>query len=538
MPRQRLVLSFLFVLLATTTARANTVEYVSLELTSDSTISRYSREHSVHDSRIQGFRLPFVGGEDHRVTIVGHLTDFLDRVQIVHDGRVTRTIQKEDLVFVGHTDEHGGKGKIVFDLPRQRLPGRDETFQIRIRFEHELAGFDKVDCKVVARGKITSAEWSDANGAELPEFEIADSGTPYDRLTRDHIYRLNLFCFKCPASFQLGDGINEEFFDQEVSASSLSVESLRGMRKKIGGTFRLRNQFGPGDVRDLVEFADAGVGNIEGGWGGYIYTRIEDENLPRRNAANPLRTDLQHVRARGFGTGRTGTSLPPPTSSSGCDNPAPSVAPSIESPRNGAVCVGSPSGTLASVNFEFDAVASACGRGAYQIEIQRLDANCPPVQWTGESTGFDNFDRCWIADLNTDFHSSTLQRSTQYRWRVRGNSTSTTVGAGPFSAFQTFTTGGAPAAPVFEGEPSEGGQVRMGNAVATTVPVRWRPSGCGQETFDIRVLEDNQQSAGIQGAGNTATIPIRRGHAYRIELIVTTNWGSSPMGTLRFSTIQ
>ena len=160
------------------------------------------------------------------------------------------------------------------------------------------------------------------------------------------------------------------------------------------------------------------------------------------------------------------------------------------------------------------------------------------MNWTGPGSGFNNFGRCWIADQNVSGHAEILERGTTYRWRARGNSTSSTTGAGSWSAFQTFTTGTAPAMPTFTGQPAEGSQVHMGNAVGSTVNVSWTPTGCNGASFGMRVLEDGQQSATITGIGNTAVVPIRRGHDYRLELSVTTNWGTSPPASLRFSTTQ
>lgn len=294
MVRQRLVFSILLVLLTAAAASANTVEYVSLEVTSDPTRARFSYEHEVHDGRIQGFRMPFIKGQTHRVTIIGHLTDFLQKVQIVVDGEIVRTIWKSGLISVGHTDEHGGKGKIVFRVRPEDLPAVGSSFQIRIRFANEIAGFDKLDCKVARRGKIQRVDWATENDAQLPEFNTNAQGNPRDYIRLNRTYTLNFSCYQCPSSVQFYDGVTEELLDQPVSGSSLEVSGSLEERK-LSATFTMRDSIIGGDVRPLVRFADSGIGNISGGWGNYVYSRIEEQELPGRNAANPNRTNLQRV---------------------------------------------------------------------------------------------------------------------------------------------------------------------------------------------------------------------------------------------------
>lgn len=290
-------------------AHANTVEYVSLKVTSDqvpageNTNIVSSRELEVSGGRIQGYRMPFITGEDHRVTIIGHLTDMLDRVEITEGGTVVRTIRKSSLVSCGHTDDHGGKGKIVFDLNSRDLPGSGDDFQIRIRFSVEMAGHDKLDCKVVKRGTIERAEWSTANNAVLPEFNTTSTGRPADDLTRNGVYTLRFVCFKCPESIQVGDGITKELLQQDVISTSLI--NGRIMKDTIVATFRATEALGSIDRLDFVRFCDAGVGNIRGGWGKYVDCRIR-KPLPARSAGTPLVSDLELVRTRGFGGGGSG----------------------------------------------------------------------------------------------------------------------------------------------------------------------------------------------------------------------------------------
>lgn len=548
MAKRQLILSILVMLIVTASAHANTVEYVSLQVTSNPSPDwegglDYSYEHRVNRSGwIQGYRLPFITAEDHEVTIMGHLTDFLDRVQIVHGSSVVRTIKKEDLIWVGHTDEYGGKGKIVFKVKHSDLPGIGENFKIRIRFAIETAGYDLLHCKVVRRGTINRVDWTTDNDAELPELEALSSGT-YEDMTRDHVYSLKFTCMKCADSIQVSDGITTKLLGQTVTHKSVSGGTLN---RKITTTFRMTNLVAGGNVRRQVKLADSGIGNIEGGWGDYVYARLRP-SLPGRTAAEPNRTTLERVR---FTTGNSNSGNTNSGSSGvsgntgqgtivGCraSTPAPTIPPVIEGPIVNS-CVGQPAGNRASVNFEFGDVESACGSAAYQIEIQRVDANCAPVNWTGPSSGFTNFGRCWIADQNGSFHSEVLDRGTTYRWRTRANSSSSYAGAGPWSAFQTFTTGSAPTTPIFTGQPVEGSQVHMGNVVSTGLSIAWGSTQCGGESFRIRVFENNQQVATLEGVGNTANVPIRRDRAYRVELVVTTIWGISPVGSLRFSTTQ
>ena len=336
--------TFIMLIACSMAAHANTVEYVRLKVTSDNIPAGgnatliSSREHAVSGGRIvyngNRYRMPFVTGEDHQVTIVGHLTDMLDRVEIVQGSSVVRTIRKAALVSAGHTDDHGGKGEIVFDLRAADLPGIGEDFQIRIRFAAETAGYDQLDCKVAQRGTIERIEWTTLNGAVLPEFEREASGKTYADIERSRTYTIRMVVFKAPASVQIGDGIDRQFLKQP-GATARKIEG-RIMRDTIDVTFRVSESAGLAnsidDNSDLlgygnVNLADAGVGNIPGGWGAYLYSRIATA-LPSRTEAQPLVTNLRDVRVGGFGGGGGGggtTTRGPITSRA----PAPTGQPDI-----------------------------------------------------------------------------------------------------------------------------------------------------------------------------------------------------------------
>ncbi|NPU92289.1 MAG: hypothetical protein HPY82_10310 [Gammaproteobacteria bacterium] len=233
-------------------------------------------------------------------------------------------------------------------------------------------------------------------------------------------------------------------------------------------------------------------------------------------------------------------SVPGPVEYRNCTTTtAPTVlTPTIEAPLGGATCVGQPIGNRASVSFLFGDVSEACGSAAYQIEIHKLDSDCNQVLWTGPGTGLSDFGRCWIADQNFHEHAETLHQNTRYEWRVRANSRSNVIGAGPFSNFQTFITGGLPAAPVFT-SPERDGIISMGAATGKAIHVEWQPeSVCGDgQSFVIRVIEDDELIATARGVGNkTDGVFVRRGHSYRLELKVSTIWGDSPQVLLQFTT--
>lgn len=325
----RLFHSLLLLFVLVTAAEANTVEFVSLEVTSDPASSAgnagsRSLEKTVAGGRIvhggSRYRMPFATGEDHRVTIIGHLTDMLDRVEIVHGSTIKRTIRKSALVSAGHTDKHGGKGMIVFNMDASDLPGTGDDFQIRILFAVEMAGYDQLDCKVAQRGRIERIEWTTQNGAVLPEFETESSGTTYADIERGRTYSLRFVVFKAPSSVQIGDGITKQMLKQP-DATLRKIEG-RIMKDTIDVTFRVSEFYGLANTIDdnddllsfgIVNLADAGVGNVPGGWGSYLYSRISP-TLPNRSAAAPLVTNLRNVRIRGFGGGGGGVSSRGPIS--------------------------------------------------------------------------------------------------------------------------------------------------------------------------------------------------------------------------------
>lgn len=272
--------------------------------------------------------------------------------------------------------------------------------------------------------------------------------------------------------------------------------------------------------------------------------------------ASPVFTSVQGDRMRvDIAEAPNGTSSPSPGTptsgqgpglTSGCFlNPVPSATPDIVGPENGAFCVGRvvPGGpAIAGVDFDFRDVAETCGSGAYQIEIHRVDANCAEVPWTDVGTGLNNIGTCWTADQNQSFHTQQLDRGTRYSWRVRANSNSTSAGAGPWSAFQTFTTGGTPAAPTFVGTILEGSQVHLGDVnVPTNITIQWTSSGCGNETYSMNVFQNNVEVVAARQErvpGVSAVVEVRRDNAYRIELVVHTDWGSSQRVTMNFTTVR
>jgi hypothetical protein len=322
------------IILCSLVSSANTVEFVRLKVTSDpipsgvSSGTSSSRELAVSGGRIvhngNRYRMPFVTGENHQVTIVGQLTDMLDRVEIVHGNSVARTIRKSALVSAAHTEDHGGKGEIVFDMRASDLPGVGEDFQIRIRFAVETAGYDELDCKVAQRGRIERIEWTTLNGALLPEFNLESSGRTYADIERGRTYALRIIVFKAPSSVQIGDGIDRMFLRQP-GATARKIDG-RIMRDTVDVTFRVSEHAGLANAIDdnndllsygYVNLADAGVGNIPNGWGSYLYSRIAP-SLPGRSTAEPLVTNLRDVRVGGFsGGGGGGGTVRGPISGSG-----------------------------------------------------------------------------------------------------------------------------------------------------------------------------------------------------------------------------
>lgn len=157
-------------------------------------IPGYGIDQKITDGRIvyngNRYRMPFLKSYDHVVGIAGHLTDMLDRVEIVVSGNVVRTIRKSALIYSGATTRDNPdsrnperKGMVVFKVLKADLPDLNEDFQIRIRFAVEVAGFDRLDCKAVSgSGQIKSLRWTDNNGAELPDIIQTNSGREFLKL--------------------------------------------------------------------------------------------------------------------------------------------------------------------------------------------------------------------------------------------------------------------------------------------------------------------------------------------------------------------
>ncbi|MES2764790.1 MAG: hypothetical protein V4642_02910 [Bacteroidota bacterium] len=287
-------------------------------------IPGYGIDQNITDGRIvyngNRYRMPFLNGYDHVVGIAGHLTDMLDRVEIVVNGNVVRTIRKSALLYSGatkrdhpETREQQRKGMVAFKVNKADLPNLNEDFQIRIRFAVEVAGFDKLDCKVVhGSGQIKSMHWTTYNGAELPE--IISRPNKYNgyktNCSPNRLYNLRMIIMKAPQSIQVGDGINKKILERNVT-NFRKIEGTR-MMDTVDVTFTekyvsmVESEMGE-DPERFVLLCDGEVGNIPGGWGSYIYMSIAD-NLSGSTGPNGYQTNLTGLNL----CGEAGGTVAPP----------------------------------------------------------------------------------------------------------------------------------------------------------------------------------------------------------------------------------
>jgi hypothetical protein len=283
-------------------------------------IPGYGIDQKITDGRIvyngNRYRMPFLSGYDHIVGIAGHLTDMLDRVEIVVNGNIVRTIRKSALIYSGATKRDNPdsrdperKGLVVFKVNRADLPSLNEDFQLRIRFAVEVAGFDKLDCKVVhGSSQIKSIQWTTNNSAQLPDIIETQSGRRVFRTEcgGTRIYNLRLIVFKSPQSVQVGDGLDNEILGRDIQRITKTEGRL--MTDTIDISFdetyvsTPNAEFGEKPEK-YIRLCDSEVGNIPGGWGTYIYMGFAD-NLPGASESRPYQTNLKDLSLCG-GSGST-----------------------------------------------------------------------------------------------------------------------------------------------------------------------------------------------------------------------------------------
>jgi len=312
-------------------------------VTYPSSLPGYGIDKKITNGRIEyngnRYRMPFLNGYDHVVGIAGHLTDMLDRVEIVVNGNVVKTIRKSALIYAGATTRDNPdsrnperKGLVVFKVNRGDLPGLHEDFQIRIRFAVEVAGFDKLDCKVVhGSGQIKSIEWTTNNGAELPDIIETPSGRRVFKTQCGgrRIYNLRLITFKAPQTVQISDGLNKEILRRDVLR--LTKTEGRIMTDTIDISFdeeyisTPNAEFGEKPEK-FIRLCDSEAGNVPGGWGTYIYMGFAD-NLPGASNTKPYQTNLKDLSLCGGSGGNVSGQLINP--GIGVSNPAPAGQPDI-----------------------------------------------------------------------------------------------------------------------------------------------------------------------------------------------------------------
>src|SRR5687767_2680590 len=122
--------SFIFFCLLlnfSSSAGIRTVQVIEGDDTPDNLYENASRELTVHNSRIDGFRLPFISGKSHRVHIKGFTIDLCDKVQICrgNGGSIIRTISGSQLIKY-NPGGHANEGNLEFDIIPSDLPGVDE----------------------------------------------------------------------------------------------------------------------------------------------------------------------------------------------------------------------------------------------------------------------------------------------------------------------------------------------------------------------------------------------------------------------------
>lgn len=318
---------FLFLLSGLNSLQAQ-IETVQLFVGSASaTELEKSKVHNVSAGRVQGFRVPFVTGKDHIVHLVGNWLDVSDRVEIVKDGKVSRTISKSAYLLANTS---GGKGQIRFKVNSSDLPTVGGSFTIRVRWIVETNGFQKLDGKTVARGTVSSIKWVGGTGITMPECQPNTSSGEVCRLPLNNLFKLELNGSGFSTNTQVFDGITEKIFQTSTGlgfevSDAVATSSRVTLTFSSGGTgssWSLGTNNTSSLPMSFLQIADGGAGNIAGGWGRYVYYRVADNlsitgdltNLKSVVASNtPLSQSSGGSTGGSTGGGTGGTvTLPPP----------------------------------------------------------------------------------------------------------------------------------------------------------------------------------------------------------------------------------
>lgn len=267
-----------------------TIRTVKLQCGTVNAAQNLGRELTVSSSRVQGFRVPFVTGNSHIVHIKGAFVDICDRVEICNSSStVIRTLTGSALNKFKASNE----GNIKFTVSSGDLPGVDQDFIIRLRYAVELNGFDRLDCKVAARGVINSIQWIGTNQPLI----LSVTGGEHSVLKKNLEYTLQFNGTGFGNSIQLFDGKQTDLYNKSAlpfTSSNLSVNSegtVITLKFTPTGTtsFETDLENFTNSTSNLL-FAFGGVGNISGGWGSYLYA--DYNNLI--STAGAL-TDLQKI---------------------------------------------------------------------------------------------------------------------------------------------------------------------------------------------------------------------------------------------------
>jgi hypothetical protein len=272
------------------------IETVQLFLGQEHDVYERSNVLQVSYGRVEGQLVPFVQGRNHVVLLRGDWLDTSDRVEIMRNGVITRTIRKSNYILANASgSDHQRKGQIKFRINSTDIPDVDEPggglFSIRVRWGVELNGFQTLYCISVRRGVIEDIKFVGGSGISLPTFRPSNDFGEVCYLDINKTYRLELNGKNFGnQSIVNSIRLNKIFTYFGGLTNALDVTAITSSRTRVTITFKTKStkmDYTKDRIDDFFHYLSAialsdnrvSPNTDKLRWGNYILYRIDSNKL-------------------------------------------------------------------------------------------------------------------------------------------------------------------------------------------------------------------------------------------------------------------